>query len=88
MDASKTPRLYPCLFPIKVIGMDNPEFEQSVLDVLSTFIGDIPQKELRKTSSKNGKYISLTIEVVATDRGFIEQIYKALNAQENVLMVL
>jgi putative lipoic acid-binding regulatory protein len=44
--------------------------------------------EIAIKRSKNDKYLSITFEIVARSREYIEQIYSELRAQKEVKMVL
>lgn len=80
--------IYPCEFPVKVIGENIEELKQIIVKVMSSFGEVINPDEISITPSKNGKYSSLTFKIVAKDREHVEQIYSELNAQKEVKMVL
>jgi len=80
--------IYPCQFPIKVIGENTEELKQVIIKVMSMFGEVILPDEISITPSKTGKYSSLTFKIVAKDREHIEKIYSELNAQKEVKMVL
>jgi len=80
--------IYPCQFPIKVIGENSEKLAEIIIKVMSTFSEEIHPDEMSTKPSKNGKYLSITFKIVAKSREQIEQIYAALNAQKEVNMVL
>jgi hypothetical protein len=80
--------IYPCQFPIKVIGENNEKLEKVILKVMLSFGDVINPVEMSITHSKNRKYLSITFKIVAKSREYIEQIYSELNAQKEVKMVL
>jgi putative lipoic acid-binding regulatory protein len=82
------PRLYPCEFPVKIIGIPCAEFEADVLSILRMYAGDVEEKDFSRRSSAGGKYLSLTVRIVARSREHLEQLYAELNAREKVIMVL
>jgi putative lipoic acid-binding regulatory protein len=82
------PSLYPCDFPIKVIGEYCLEFETGVLSVMTGELGVIPRENIGRNISSGGKYLSLTFRIVAQSREHLERLYAELNAQEKVIMVI
>ena len=88
MDNRNPPTLYPCLFPMKIIGECSPEFEAEVLSVMQRHVGDLTSESVGRKHSRGGKYLSLTIRFTAQSREHVEQVYAELNARERVLLVL
>ena len=82
------PPLYPCEYPIKVIGEYGLEFETGVLAVMSGHIENLDPRSIGRNLSSGGKYLSLTFRIVARNREHLERLYAELNAQEKVLMVI
>ena len=80
--------IYPCQFPIKVIGVNAENLENIIIKVMSSFGEVILPDGMSIKLSKNGKYTSITFNIVAKSREYIEQIYSELNAQNEVRMVL
>jgi hypothetical protein len=85
---SDLPPLYPCNYPIKVIGEYCLEFERDVLSVMTGEMGEIPQEAVGRNISAGGKYLSLTFHIVARSREHLERLYAELNAREKVIMVI
>jgi putative lipoic acid-binding regulatory protein len=88
MRDGKIPSVYPCLFPVKVIGEHGPEFEAAVLAVMSGYVEDLSEEKIRRRTSGGGKYLSLTIRVVARNLEHLEKLYAELNARDEVIMVI
>lgn len=82
------PPLYPCRYPIKVIGEYDLEFESGVLSVMAGHVDDLPEHDIGRNISSGGRYLSLTFHIVAHSREHLEKLYAELNAQEKVLMVI
>jgi uncharacterized protein len=80
--------IYPCQFPIKVIGENTEQLKEIIIKVMSSFGEIIHPDEISVKPSKNEKYLSMTFKIVAKDREYIEKIYSELNAQKEVKMVL
>jgi uncharacterized protein len=88
MTAENAPSLYPCRFPIKVIGASNEAFVAEVLSVFRARGEDLLEEPVRRTASGGGKYLSLTVHILARSRAHIDALYAELNARESVIMVL
>ena len=80
--------VYPCSFPVKVIGENSEELEKIIIKVMASCGEVVLPDELRIRPSRNGKYVSMTFTIVAKSREQIEQIYSLLNAQIEVKMVM
>jgi putative lipoic acid-binding regulatory protein len=87
-DQKTLPPLYPCDFPVKIIGESGDEFESQVLGVMKNYVEGLTPDQFARKPSPNGKYLSLTINIIAKDRAYLEQLYKELNALKKVRMVI
>jgi hypothetical protein len=87
-DAKKVPSIYPCVFPVKIVGENSSDFESTVLSVMERYLDDLQTEQIGRKSSHGGKYMSLTINIIAKDREFIDKLYEELNALEKVIMVI
>jgi putative lipoic acid-binding regulatory protein len=81
-------KIYPCNFPIKIIGKNGINLEGVIAEVMSEFVENIRELEFKKVTSRGGKYQSVTIHIIAKDLEHVENIYKALNAKEEIILVL
>jgi putative lipoic acid-binding regulatory protein len=88
MTEGNLPPLYPCLFPVKIIGKTGLAFETDVLSVMRRHVDDLAEEKIGRTESSGGKYLSLTIYINAQSREHLEQVYAELNARESVILVL
>ncbi len=79
---------FPCEFPIKVVGKATPAFERTVMDIVRRHVPELTEDAVRATGSKKGKFVSLTITIVATGREQLDDIYRDLSSSESVLMAL
>jgi putative lipoic acid-binding regulatory protein len=80
--------IYPCRFPIKVIGENTEKLAKIILEVMSSFGEAVCPDGMATKNSQNGKYLSITFEIVAQSREHIERIYAGLSARKEVKMVL
>jgi uncharacterized protein len=87
-NSPREPKLYPCLFPIKIIGINSPRLEEAVVQVMNALIENLNKTDMKRRESAQGKYSSITLSIVAQSREQIELIYKELNARDEIIMVL
>ncbi len=78
---------FPCMFPIKIMGLNTEEFSSSVMAIFYKHLDPDRLSSSSRTSS-GGKYLSMTITFMAKNRAQLDAIYNDLNAHELVLMTL
>ena len=79
---------FPCDFPIKVLGLRQHGFAQAILEVVKQYSPDYDPATVEMRSSREGKYLSLTITVKATSREQLDNLYRDLCDHSMVSMVL
>lgn len=79
---------FPCDFPIKVVGLDDAEFENRVVALVREYVPDLDEAAVRSRPSQGGKYLAVTVTLRATSQEQLDTIYRALSGREDVLMVL
>jgi putative lipoic acid-binding regulatory protein len=84
----ESPLVFPCAFPIKVMGAHENEFEDFVIGLIAEHAGPLPTGSVRSRGSKNGRYLAVTVTVIAESRAQLDNIYRSLTASERVLFVL
>ena len=79
---------YPSMFPIKVMGERVDGFVEAVTRVALHFdpAFDAATVELRESSG--GKYLGITITVLATSREQLDELYRTLSTHPMVKLVL
>ena len=89
MDAEGSPLLqFPCVFPLKVMGRREDGFAQTVCDVVLKHAPDFHPETIEMRSSKNGRYLSLTVTINARSREQLDGLYSELSRHPQVIMVL
>jgi putative lipoic acid-binding regulatory protein len=79
---------YPSRFPLKVFGNHRPEFETAVLDLIRARCPQAEHIEVRRRSSRGGKYLALTLTFTVYSRQQLEDIYQDLYDCDQVVMSL
>lgn len=79
---------YPCEVPIKAMGLAHDNFEKIIVGIVRRHVLDLDAGAVTTRPSPNGKYISVTVTIMAGSRAQLEAIYLDLKACEQVLMTL
>ncbi|MBR7801707.1 HP0495 family protein [Undibacterium fentianense] len=79
---------YPCDFPIKVMGLMQDAFAQTIVEVVMLHDPTFHAGKLEMRPSSKGNYLSLTVTVRAIHREQLDNIYRALSSHPMVKMVL
>jgi putative lipoic acid-binding regulatory protein len=80
--------VYPCDFPIKILGHTRAGFAQTILEIVKRHAPDFDGAAMEMKSSKRGKYLSLTCVICATSREQLDVLYRELCDHPLVVMVL
>ena len=79
---------FPAEIPIKVLGRNTSEFRDSALGIIRTHFPTLAEAAIGERVSRDGGYLSLTITVRFETRNHADAVYRALSAQDQILMVL
>ena len=80
--------VFPCEFPIKIMGKNHHGFHQAVIEIFREHLEDFDTTKFREAESKNKNYCSITAYVNASSQEHLDGIYRALTANEWVIMAL
>jgi uncharacterized protein len=80
--------VYPCAFPIKVMGAKVDGFVHAITMVAHEFDPTFDAKTLELRESKGGNYLGITINITATSREQLDELYRTLSTHPMVKMVL
>lgn len=79
---------FPCEFPIKVMGLATPDFDLFVVEMIRKHCPDLTEGAVTTRPSRGGKYLSVTVMIMAQSRQQLENLYQELSRHERVIMVL
>jgi putative lipoic acid-binding regulatory protein len=79
---------YPCDFPIKIMGVTQDTFAQTMVDVVRLHDPEFDASKMEMRPSSKGTYLSLTVTVRATSRVQLDNLYRALSSHPMVKVVL
>ncbi|MDP7554121.1 MAG: DUF493 domain-containing protein [Candidatus Thioglobus sp.] len=69
---------FPCDYPIKIFGKDQPDFVSTVCNIIELHVGKLHKNQITSKVSSKGSYISLTVRIIATSRSQLDAINKSL----------
>jgi putative lipoic acid-binding regulatory protein len=79
---------YPCDFPIKIMGVTQDDFAQTIVDVVLLHDPEFDADKMEMRPSSKGNYLSLTVTVRATSREQLDNLYRTLSSHPMVKVVL
>ncbi len=79
---------FPCVYPVKAMGLSSEDFTDHVRNLIAPFVDDLADARISTKASSGGKYTSVTVEVVATDRDHLERIFGVLHEDDRIVWTL
>lgn len=79
---------FPCDYPIKVFGINQPSFEKTVCNIVEIHTGKLHTNQITIKYSSKDKYISLTVRILATNRQQLDSINQDLQSCPLVSYIL
>jgi putative lipoic acid-binding regulatory protein len=79
---------YPSAFPIKVMGVNGDGFVQALAELARRFDPSFDAASIELRPSKGGKYLGVTLNITATSRAQLDDLYSSLSAHPMVKVVL
>ena len=79
---------FPCAFPIKMMGRDTPEFRATARALVEKHAGVVPDEAVQVALSRNGRFVSVTVTIVATCQQLLDLFYSDATDHADVLFAL
>lgn len=79
---------FPCSYQVKAMGLHEEDFDALVVSIIRQHCEHIHEGSVSTRTSKNGKYISVSVTIQAQSREQLDAIYDELTAHDKVLMRL
>ncbi|MCU7937934.1 MAG: DUF493 domain-containing protein [gamma proteobacterium symbiont of Bathyaustriella thionipta] len=79
---------FPCDFALKVMGENINNYPDYVLSVCQQHVECVTESCVHTRPSRSGKYIAVTVQLVATSRQQLDDLYIELNNHEQTKMAL
>lgn len=89
MTKPEAPKIvFPCRYPIKVVGFECEELRSWVAEVMEKHAGPIPEEDVAERPSRNGRFIAITVAITATGEKQLAAIFADLKKSDKVQIVL
>ena len=79
---------FPCDFPIKIMGRESDEFRALARELVEKHTGPLADDAIVSSLSKNGAFVSVTVTVVAQSQQQLDDIYREVTSNDDILMAL
>ena len=79
---------FPINFPLRVIGLDEDDFESFVIGIVRRHVPDLLEENIVSHFSKQNKYRSVSLEFIAESREQVDALYAELGTHPRILMIL
>jgi len=80
--------IFPNVFPVKVMGANQDDFEGLVLEIIRKHASIATEEVVTSRLSRNGRFLSVTVHINVESQEQLDAIYRELSAHERVLMML
>ncbi|MEA1050821.1 DUF493 domain-containing protein [Lamprobacter modestohalophilus] len=75
---------FPCRFPIKAMGRTEAGIEAILIEIIERHAPETSKDELRSRPSRNGNWVSVTVEIEAHSKGQLDAIYRELSEHAQI----
>ncbi|APX92822.1 hypothetical protein BWR19_07715 [Halomonas sp. 1513] len=87
--STPAPRVeFPCDYSLKIVGDAADDFHDAVVAVVEAHAPGFDRESIRVVDSRNGKFQSVRLTIIATGKPQLEALFAALKATGRVHMVL
>jgi putative lipoic acid-binding regulatory protein len=80
--------VFPTDFPVKIMGQASDDFRSLVMGIVTRHFGTLEPHRIEERPSANGKYLSITVTVLATSKAQLDALYLELTSCSQVLVAL
>lgn len=88
MNKQESLLVFPCSFPIKVMGSNVPDFIPAIHSVALNFDPTFDSSSTELRPSKGGNYTGMTIYIHAQSQDHLDEVYRTLSTHPLVKIVL
>ncbi len=79
---------FPCIFPIKFIGLRQDSLIPSLIQDLQLLIPEFNEKNIEISKNSNAKYLCLTLNVCVNTKIQLDNVYQYLSKHVSVKFVM
>jgi putative lipoic acid-binding regulatory protein len=69
---------FPCTLPIKIMGPAKDSLKPLAIKIIQNHVADFSEKKMTSTSSRTGKYTSLTAQVEFQNKQQVDELFAEL----------
>lgn len=80
--------VFPCDFPVKVMGRTGDEFRTHVTAIVERHMGAVDPARITERLSRDGNFVALTFNLKPQSREQLDELYRELSASESIVMAL
>tara|TARA_B100000586_G_C19903619_1_gene340201 strand:- start:47 stop:319 length:273 start_codon:yes stop_codon:yes gene_type:complete len=86
--SDETLLIFPCQYPIKIMGRAGKNFRSVAMELLEANVGEISEEAIATSLSNKGNFLSLTVTIRADSKQQLDNLYRDLSTHDEVLFVL
>lgn len=79
---------FPCDYAIKAMGLSSEKLDLIVVNIVSKHVDDLAEGAVTTKQSSGGKYTSITVNIRATSKAQLDDVYRELSGHELIKYVL
>lgn len=79
---------FPCDFPIKAMGLAADDFDALVVQIVRRHVHTLFEGAVKSRPSSGGKYLSVTVTIIAESQSQLDAIYQELSDHERIMIAL
>lgn len=79
---------FPSLFPIKIMGKNEPNLKDEIIDIIRQHFPDTQDKDIHCKESKKGNYLAISAILFIKDQPTLDALYQELTKHPLIKMVL
>jgi hypothetical protein len=79
---------FPCDFPVKIMGRESVEFRLLARTLVEKHTGPLSDDAFQYAQSRNGSFVSVTVTVNAQSQQQLDDIYREVTSNDDILMAL
>ena len=80
--------IFPCEYPLKVIGKDEDNFLEFVRELVSRHVPGLPYEAFIPRASRAGTYLSVSVTFIAESRAQVDALYQELGQHRRILVAM
>lgn len=80
--------VFPCDFPLKIIGINSPDFKTNIETIVRKHFDNTKDDDFSYKSSLKDNYLAITVTVHVQDKPSLDALYQELTQHPSIKMVL